>query len=302
MDQIKRGELVPLGDPVTALEQLIASTTEQLVRSLNAMRGLAGDSRPITEREVRAMGQLVAYEELLLAGRQFRIALTGLAYAGKTEVGSALARRLGHAYVNTGALGRALALVEQRVIEKDGQAPAPRALVKRAFDDGLALSAHEEAPFYRVLLGDEDVTTRIHALVHTERGAALLADDGLIHDLRGALEARHAAQGLVVEGRRALSLVSGKFRHFHLLAADDVRIARVLNHRPDVNDEAAARDVLATLDADTAEAAPDATVIDASSRPAASAALEILWHLLPAARRPALGRHALSGRQPLFAP
>jgi hypothetical protein len=38
------------------------------------------------------MGRIVALEDLVLAGRTFRLALTGEPYTGKTEVGALVAR------------------------------------------------------------------------------------------------------------------------------------------------------------------------------------------------------------------
>jgi cytidylate kinase len=298
MGRIKSGREPLFEDPVVTIEKLEEQTYADLVRALNGLRGYVGGSRPVTPREVVAMGRLVAYEEMILDGRTFRIALTGLPYAGKTEVGATLARRLRHAYINTSVLGRALALFEKR----EGKAASePRALVSTLFDAGFDVEPTIEAPYYCARIGGEDVTLDIHEDKEHLRGAALLDDPTVRLALKDAIEARYATQGVVVEGAYALDLVSGRVRSFHLICDKDVRRARLISHRPDVANDADADALLAQLDETAEKPAADAATLDCGSRPAAAAALEILWHLLPASRRPDRHAHGMSGRTPLYA-
>jgi cytidylate kinase len=298
MGRIKAGREPLFEDPVVTIEKLEEQTISDLVRAFNGLRGYVGGSRPVTHREVVAMGRLVAYEEMILDGRTFRIALTGLPYAGKTEVGATLARRLKHAYINTSVVGRALALFEKRQGKTSSE---PRALVAELFAAGFDIEPTVVAPYYCARIAGEDVTLDIHEDKEQLRGAALLDDPIVRLALKDAIEARFATQGMVVEGAYAQDLVSGRVRSFHLICDTDVRRARLINHRPDVANDADADALLARLD-ETAEKPPaDAATLDCGSRPAAAAALEILWHLLPASRRPDRQAHGMSGRTPLYA-
>jgi len=298
MGRIKAGKEPVYEDPVVTVERLEEQTYADLVRALNGLKGFTGGARPVTLREVVAMGRLVAYEEMILEGRTFRIALTGLAYAGKTEVGAALARRLRHAYINTSVVGRALALVERRL---ETPVREPRALVEELFAKGFEIEPMTEAPYYRARIGDEDVTDDIHEDKEQLRGAALLDEPTVRLALKDAIEAKTATVGVVVEGAYAHDLVPGRVRSFHLTCDLDVRRARLTSHRRDVQSDADADVLLAKLDEASEKPAHDATVIDCGARPAAAAALEILWHLLPASRRPDRAALGMSGRTPLYA-
>lgn len=298
--RLKEGALPVVGDPVVTLEEDVRRTYDELVRAINGLRDLVGGMRPVSLLEVESMGRLIAYEEMILHGRVFRIAVTGLPYAGKTEVGATLARRLSHAYVNTSAVGRALALKERRRAEAGEEPLAPRALVKALFDDGFEMQAIAEAPYYEARLGGEDITLELHSGRDQVRGAALLDEEIVQSSLRDELSKRHATEGIVVEGAYAQGLLPGRIRHFHLTCAPEVRRARLMSHRPEVESDAEADALLTRLDEGSPPLPPDAVVVDLQSRPAASAALEILWHLLPKNRRPRQAMADLSGRTPLY--
>lgn len=296
----KEGSVTVAGDPVVAIEEELRRCYADLVRGINGLRDLVGGIRPITRMEVEAMGRLVAYEEMLLSGRIFRVALTGLPYAGKTEVGAALARRLGHVYVHTTATGRALALLERRRHESGKSKLAPHALVKTLFTAGFEMQPIESPPYYAVHIGGEDVTAEIQEGKDRVRGATLLDEEIVQATLRDEFTRLYATQGIVVEGAYAHTLIPGRLQHFHLTCADEVRRARLMSHRPDVEGEVEAAALLRRLDEGLPRLPPDAVIIDLMSRPAAAATLEILWHLLPKNRRPYRALPDLSGRPPLF--
>ncbi len=297
--RIKSGEQVLFSDPVVAIEQESAVIYDELVRALNGLRFLSFGTRPRSLLEVTAMGRLIAYEELILEGRTFRLALSGLPYAGKTEVGSAVARRLKHAYVNTSALGRALALFERRLGERGRPVPPPAELVRAAFESGLDMRPSEEPPYYLVKLAGEDVTRELHAGHDQVRGAALLDDEAVRNALKDELARQPPVEGIVIEGHYSEVLLSGRVRAFHLTCDTTVRRARLMSHR-DIDDEGEAAELLTRLDESTPKEPDGAVVVDLKSRPAATGALEILWHLLPPRRRPKDPMGDLSGRAPLY--
>ncbi len=298
--RIKKGDGKLLGDPVVAIEEHTRLCYEELARAINGLRDLVGKMRPVSVMEVMAMGRLIAFEEMILRGRQFRIAVTGLPYSGKTEVGSLLARRLQHAYVNTGALARALALVERRVKEEGSVPLTPRALVKVLFERGFKMTAVAEPPFYRAQLGGEDVTEELHAGEDQVRAGQLLDEEIVRATLRDELAKLFEADGIVVEGHYSASLMPGRVRHFHLTGDKGVRRARLMSHRADLKNDDDAEVLLEQLDNGQPALPPDATVVDVGSRPAAAATLEILWNLLPPGRRPTGFSTDLSGRAPLY--
>ena len=329
MARIKRGLTPTLTDPVVTLEEQSARAIEEIARAMNELRDLAGRARPVTAAEVAAMGRVVAIEELLLGGRSFRLAFTGQPYAGKTEVGSLVARRLKHAFFGTGAIGRALALVEDdEVIASAGEPPWARELVERLFARGFTMEPDAEPPFYRAFLDGTDVTDLLGKSAYPKRreptditdpghmvasasasmpgsgeerrprdlrvrGGQLLDDDAVRAAVRDALERRFPGEGLVLEGVYATQMLPGRLLAFHLVGDTGVRRARLMSHRHDIDTEEEATTLLQKLDAMQPPPHAGGERIDVGSRTAAAAALEILAHLLPPGRKPALD---LSGR------
>jgi hypothetical protein len=293
--RIKRGALPVLDDPIVALEQESGRAVVDITRAMNGLRDLAGRARPVTTAEVQAMGRVVTLEEMILAGRTFRLAVTGEPYTGKTEVGGAVARRLKHAFFGTAALSRALALLQREATTPPER--TPRALVAALFDRGFAMEPVDAPPFYRAILDGQDITARLREEADPEllvAAGALLDDDELRAALRDAFEKRFIGRGVVVEGLFAERMLGGRWRSFHLCGDPGVRRARLVAHRRDV-DDAEAEALLKRLDAGAPAAPADAIRIDVGSRPAAAAALDVLTHLLPPGRR----APDLAGRAPL---
>jgi len=325
--RIKRGTEAVLDDPITVLESESEAAASDIARAMTALRDLSGRARATTTAEVKAMGRIVALEDMVLAGRTFRLALTGEPYTGKTEVGALVARRLGHRFFGTGAVSRALAIVERRERQQRGQRelPAnatgaagasgavssaagggaggskelsPRALVKALFERGFTTEPLTEPPFYRVSLDGEDITERLREpdADLTVRAGTLLDDESVRQALKDELERRYVGEGLVVEGLYAESLLGSRVKAFHLTGDVGVRRARLMAHRADSLSEPDVAALLARLDAEAPGVPREAISVDVGSRPAAAAALAVLVHLLPASRRPAPD---LSNRAPL---
>lgn len=297
--RIKRGEVPVMGDPVVALEEEAQRAYREIARAINGLRELGGRTRPIGAREVMAMGRLLAVEEVILRDRAFRIALLGQPYSGKTEIASLLVRRLPrHRLIGTVATARALARVEQDLTGDGAELPRPRALVARLFERGFDLEPKQEPPFYVAKLDGRDVTGELRDDGPLQiRGAQLLDDEAVRAAVRDALVERSASEGLIVEGEYAAQLLPGRGHVFFVAADAGVRCARLLSHRGDLADDAAAAEHLRRLDEGLPAPPLDAVHIEVGARTAAAATLEVLWQLLPPGRRPAADD--LSGRAPL---
>lgn len=124
------------------------------------------------------------------------IAIDGPAGAGKSTIASRLARKLGYANLETGAMYRALAL---KAILTDTSFDDEEALVKLARDSHIRLEPAATAN--RVLLDNQDVTQRVRETDVTE-GASRVS----VHpEVRAWMVARQremgAKGGVVMEGR-----------------------------------------------------------------------------------------------------
>lgn len=296
--RIKRGEVPVMGDAVVALDEEAERAYRAIARAINGLRELGGRARPISAREVTAMGRLLAVEEVILRDRAFRIALLGQPYSGRTEIASSLARRLTrHRLIGTVALARALARVEHDHGADGAAPPRPRELVARLFERGFDLEPTQGPPFYRAKLDGRDVTDELRDDGPLQvRGAQLLDDETVRGAIRDALLERSASEGLVIEGDYAAQLLPGRGHLFFVSADAGVRCARLLAHRGDLADEAAATEHLKRLDAAMTPPPIDAVRVDVGARTAAAATLEVLWQLLPPGRRPP---DDLTGRAPL---
>ncbi|MCP4498430.1 MAG: phosphotransferase [Deltaproteobacteria bacterium] len=314
---IKTGVVQVLDDPVVTLERELSLATAELTRGLNGLLPLSGNRRLLSRREVEGMGRILGFEDLLLAGRNFHVSITGQSYSGKTEIGAALALRLEHAFFNTTGLARALAFLERAfAVERDAmldaipnqetdakeelrkKKPSLRALVRRLFARGFRMEAQREAPFYSAYLNEKDITGQLRDDTDRIRAAALLDDEQVRRFLRDALTEHLAGSGLVIEGSFSQSLLPAGAKEFYLRCDGSVRRARLRNHRQDVDSDDDADVMLARLD-EAEKRESHSSVVDAEGKPASAVALLLLQHLLPAARRKKAASSDFSGRKVL---
>ena len=147
----------------------------------------------------RAPCTIVFFDVLIMAdatSRKLIIAIDGPVGAGKSTIASRLARRLGYANLESGAMYRALAL---RAILTDTSFDDEEELVRLARDSRIQLEPAATAN--RVLLNGQDVTQRVRDTDVTE-GASRVS----VHPkVRAWMVARQqemgAGGGVVMEGR-----------------------------------------------------------------------------------------------------
>jgi len=149
------------------------------------------------------------------------VAIDGPAGAGKSTVARQLARRLGFAIIDTGAIYRSVALAARR----GGIAWDDDEGLRRLLDAGLGLSFDGE----RVLLHGEDVTEAIRA-PEISRGASVVSARPVVRQklLQLQRDLGHAApQGAVLEGRDIGTVVFPDAEvKFFLTASDAARAQR----------------------------------------------------------------------------
>lgn len=148
------------------------------------------------------------------------IAIDGPAGAGKSTIARSLAERLGIAYVDTGAMYRAVALW---ALEANIDLDDPFRL------EQLARQAHIEftAPGNRVLLNGEDVTTKIREPRVTGAASKVAAVPGVRRAMREEQRRIGGSQSVVMEGRDIGTVVFPEARvKIFLDAAPEARAHR----------------------------------------------------------------------------
>ncbi|MFL5457135.1 MAG: (d)CMP kinase [Myxococcales bacterium] len=150
------------------------------------------------------------------------IAIDGPAGAGKSTVARKLARRLGYAMVDTGAIYRAVALAAQRA----GIAWDDDAGLTRLLEPGLpiAFGEHDE-----VSLGGEKITAAIRT-PEISRGASVVSARPVVRARLLGLQrnlGRATQRGAVLEGRDIGTVVFPDATvKFFLTASDEARARR----------------------------------------------------------------------------
>lgn len=153
------------------------------------------------------------------------VAVDGPAGSGKSSVSKEAARRLGWAYLDTGAAYRALAW---HCLDEDVDLARPDAVAERAADFDYAIGMDPDRYFVRV--GGEDITPDIRE----PRVSAVVSQVARVPEVRQALNAmfrrlmdEHPRPGVIVEGRDITTVVAADAPVRVLLtASEEARIAR----------------------------------------------------------------------------
>ena len=153
------------------------------------------------------------------------VAVDGPAGSGKSSVSKEAARRLGYAYLDTGAAYRALAwhCLDEGVDVENADAVAERA---RSFDYATGM----DPDHYFVRVGGEDITPDIRE----PRVTAVVSAVARVSEVREALNAmfrrmmsEHPRPGVIAEGRDITTVVAPDAPVRVLLtASEEARIAR----------------------------------------------------------------------------
>jgi cytidylate kinase len=130
------------------------------------------------------------------ASRKLIIAIDGPAGAGKSTIASRLARKLGYANLESGAMYRALAL---KAIERDLSFDDEAALLKLAEDSRIVLEPTIGGN--RTLLDSKDVSARIRERDVTEAASRVSVHPQVRAWMVAQQRAMGAAGGVVMEGR-----------------------------------------------------------------------------------------------------
>ena len=128
--------------------------------------------------------------------RKLTIAIDGPAGAGKSTIASRLARKLGYANLESGAMYRGLAL---KAIEWDTSFDDEAALVKLAQDSRIQLEPTSTGN--RVLLNGKDVTQRVREPDVTEGASRVSVHPRVREWMVARQQEMGAGGGVVMEGR-----------------------------------------------------------------------------------------------------
>jgi cytidylate kinase len=128
--------------------------------------------------------------------RKLIIAIDGPAGAGKSTIASRLARKLGYANLESGAMYRALAL---KAIEWDTSFDDEPALLKLARDSRIVLEPTSTGN--RVLLDGKDVTQRVREVDVTDGASRVSVHPGVREWMVARQQELGQGGGVVMEGR-----------------------------------------------------------------------------------------------------
>ena len=128
------------------------------------------------------------------------IAIDGPAASGKTTVGSAIAKKYGYLFLDTGLMYRAVTLAGLRA----NVAPGSKGMAKLL--RGLALRVQATSEGTRVFLGDEDVTPRLRD-ADVEANVSAYSAVPAVREAMVAHQRRIAASGRAVLAGRDIGTV-----------------------------------------------------------------------------------------------
>ncbi|QDO88676.1 (d)CMP kinase [Ornithinimicrobium ciconiae] len=186
------------------------------------------------------------------------IAIDGPSGSGKSSVSKAVARQLGLAYLDTGAMYRALTwwCLERGLDTTDVEAVAAQA-------DTFPLVIGTEPDAATVHVGGTDIGAAIRQTRVSEQVSHIATNlqvRATMRDLQRQIiaDARHAGAGIVVEGRDITTVIAPDAEHrFLLSASEEARLARRARELFDTDDDSA---LAATHDQIVRRDAADSTV------------------------------------------
>jgi cytidylate kinase len=197
------------------------------------------------------------------------IAIDGPAGAGKSTVARALARELGFAYLDSGALYRCVALLSLRAPVAEPAVLARAAYIEfspsATANASVGVGTDDAAvPRPRVLLDGHDVTTEIRTAEVTQAASRVAADPAVRAALLATQRALLARGDWVAEGRDIGTVVAPRAElKVFLTASEDARALRRARE--------SGADLHATLAAQRARDERDATRAHSPLRAAADA-------------------------------
>ncbi len=216
------------------------------------------------------------------------IAIDGPAGAGKSTVARELARRLQLAYLDTGAMYRALtlkALREERDLDDGpGLAEMARAMeVRGEYRKGMR-------PPHRFFLDGEDVTAAIRSREVSAQVSRVASHPEVRREMVEKQRSWAGPEGLVAEGRDTGTVVFPRADYkFFITASVGERARRrhreMLREGQRVTLETVEREMLerdrldSTREADPLRRAPDAVLIDTTGLSVSQVVREILRHM-----------------------
>ena len=188
------------------------------------------------------------------------VAIDGPAGSGKSTVASALARRLGFRYLDTGAMYRALTWLALGEDVDPGDGDALAALAR---EHPVAFGADG-----RVEIDGRDVSTEIRATGIDRVVPVVAAHQGVREVMRERQRALGSEGDVVIEGRDIGTVVApaAEVKVF-LVASEDERARRRSADRPGANADELADDLRRRdeRDAENMQAAPDAVALDTTA-------------------------------------
>ncbi len=213
------------------------------------------------------------------------IAIDGPAASGKSTVARTVARELGFAYVNSGALYRALTW---HLLQSEVDLERAEEIARAAVD--VPLSCASAKGEFQILLDEVDPSPHLRSPVVNQSVSRVSSVPRVRELIDARMRAFAAERDVVVEGRDIGSVVFRETRFkFYLDASPEVRTLR--RNAQGECDEIIARDHAdSTRGTAPLRIAPDAFVIDSSRLTIPQVVREILQQLAFAGVMPGIAR------------
>jgi cytidylate kinase len=198
------------GSPAELWREIVEANRESIIRWLRAFRDVSAEWEALVAEgrwdELEARWRRAAEVRRGLdepaRTRRLRIAIDGPAGSGKSTVAKGVARALGYAYIDTGAMYRAVAY---RVL-KDGIDPEDEAAVTE-LAGRLTMQFVEQGGSRRLIVDGEDVTDVVRKPEVANLSSPVSAIPGVRPHLVALQRQMAADGGVVMEGRDIQTIV-----------------------------------------------------------------------------------------------